>query len=251
MSEQNKSNVQALGAGFLGFAAVMAIGGGALTVHSWMQSRGASKPVAAAAPIDLGSTSNPAMAAAPIQRARPVQSPPPLTGEPEENEGTPAAAPEAAPAPADTSAPHAAPPSDEKQAAPRLEPTQRSDMPGGGSSAPTAVVKKTAPEPRTKAASKKAVPKLAPAGSNAIASIHYGVTDRSELMGRAAGPVYNMKGASKSNSKAASKAASDVNAQMSDLKRKLEDLSLPPEQRAELRKQLDAAAKAAGVAAPQ
>ena len=255
MSEQNKSNVQALGAGLLGFVAVMAVGGGALLVHSWIQSRGASKPIAAAAPIDLGSTLNPPVPSAPLQHERRTESPAPLTGEVDENEAAPSVAPGAPGAPGAPAAPAATPAATPahggKTSAPVLDPMQRSDSSGGGSSAPTAVVKKTGLEPRSsKIGAKRAVPKLVPSGSNALASIHYGVTDRSELMGKAAGPVYNMKGSAQANSNAASSAAAsaaDMDGQMAEVERKLTDANLPPDQRAELLKQLAAVKKAAGV----
>ncbi|UPT73518.1 MAG: hypothetical protein M0D55_16865 [Elusimicrobiota bacterium] len=78
MSEQNKSNLQALGAGLVGFAAVVAIGGGALFVHSkLLGGASASRPAPAAAPIDLGSSMP--RPSAPLSERR-EQSPAPLVG---------------------------------------------------------------------------------------------------------------------------------------------------------------------------
>src|SRR4051794_37845506 len=80
MSEQSKSNVQALGAGLVGFIAVMAVGGGAMMVHRSLQAKAALRPAAAGAPIDLaapGSLERPS--GRPAREAR-LESPAPLVG---------------------------------------------------------------------------------------------------------------------------------------------------------------------------
>jgi hypothetical protein len=101
----------------------------------------------------------------------------------------------------------------------------------------------------------KAVPnkkvKLEPSGAGAtsVASVHYGVTDRSQLMGRAAGPVYNFKGGAKvAGSGQKGQMADEVNARILDLQRQLEASGLPADQRAKLQKELEDATKGAGKA---
>jgi hypothetical protein len=77
--------------------------------------------------------------------------------------------------------------------------------------------------------------------------VHYGVTNRNELMGRAAGPVYNFSGGGKGGDTAGKGqvAGGDPKAQIADIKKQLDSANLPPEQRASLLKQLDAAGEAA------
>ena len=244
MSEQNKSNLQAFGAGLLGFVAVMAIGGGALMVRSSQQAKSAARPDAAAAPIDLGaSMPRSAPSSATASKERRAESPAPLMGE-DESQGS------EAPVAASAASVSEAAASDSAQSvnseAARLKVTQHLDMPGNGSSA-TAVVKNTLePEKAAKAGSKKAAAKLDPTGggSNAIAAVHYGVTSRSELMGRAAGPVYNFKGKGKTGGSAPTgKLADDANAKINDLNAQLKDVGLPPELREKLKKDLEDVAK--------
>ena len=239
MSEQNKSNLQAFGAGLLGFVAVIAIGGGALMVRSSQQAKSAARPEAAAAPIDLGaSMPRPSMSSNPAAKERRAESPAPLMGVDESQDPVAAAAASAASAAGESSSESGQSVNSE---ASRLKVTQHLDKPGNGSSA-TAVVKNTlAPEKTAKAESKKAAAKLdaTGGGSNAIAAVHYGVTSRSELMGRAAGPVYNFKGKGKTGSAPTGKLADDSNAKIADLNTQLKDVGLPAEMRAKLMKDLE------------
>jgi len=246
MSEQNQSNFQALGAGLLGFVAVMAVGGGALMVHSSQQSKAAAKPVAAAAPIDIGAASPASLPEMSASRARQeerrMESPAPLIGE-NKTESIPSSAPLAARA-------RAAGASSEASAAPALEVTGHLDAAPGDSSAQAVVKNTIEPEkPAVKAAEKKkSLPKAdtsgTGAGSEAVASVHYGVTSRSELMGRAAGPVYNIAGAGKKGGTAATgKLAGETKATLTDLQRQLEASGLPEDQRAKLKKELEDATK--------
>ena len=251
MSDQSKSNFQAFGAGLLGFVAVMAIGGGALMVRSSQQSKAAARPEAAAPPIDLGAPMpRPSMSPSAAAKERRAESPAPLMGA-EESQGSEAAAAQAA---AGGSAPQSA--SNASSPAPRLEPTAHLDKPGNGSSAATAVVKNTVDAEKEKAVkplSKKALPKLVttPGGANAIASVHYGVTSRNELMGRAAGPVYNFKGKGQgAGSAPTGKMADDLNGKMADLQGQLEKAGLSAEDRAKLTKDLEAATKGSAAAKP-
>lgn len=238
MSEQNQSNFQALGAGLLGFAVVMAVGGGALMVHSSRQSKVSAKPVAAAEPIDLGAPVPRFESTRPLSERR-AQSPAPLLGGEEEAEsvgGAPAqsaaaASPEAAPA--------------ERT---RLQVSAHAETARGGSTA-QAVVKNTIVEEEAVAKAKPAVKKRpvkldAAGGAEAVASVHYGVTNRRELMGRAAGPVYNIKGGGTAGGSAPKgKLAEDLNAKVADLKRQLDATSLPAETRDQLLKDLVSAQK--------
>lgn len=246
MSDQGKSNFQAFGAGLLGFVAVMAIGGGALMVHNSQQAKSAAKPVAAAAPIDIGSSApRPMMTSPTAQKEGRAESPAPLMGAEEESETT-AAAPAGAPAAA---APSAAPATQAaaktKSAAPSLEPTQHQDMSGHGSTAEAIVKNTLAPKKEHKALSKKSSNVEATAvAPTSLASVHYGVTSRNELMGRAAGPVYNVKGGAKGASVAGQgKIAGDAGASIAELQAQLEKAGLPQEQRALILQQLEAAKK--------
>lgn len=255
MSEQSKSNYQALGAGLFGFVAVMAVGGGALMVHRSQQASASAAPAAAGAPIDLGASMpapRHAMTPAALKERR-AESPAPLIGEVEESE--PAEAPavpaeassrrSSAPAPTPESAPEARPSSS------RLAVTQHVDAGAGDATAAAAAVASAPPpEKALKVPAKKPAVKKAPlaveAGSGAIASVHYGATNRSELMGRAAGPVYNMKGAGpRPGSGAVGKMADDVNAKIADLQKQLESVGMPADQRAKLQKDLEDVTKGA------
>jgi len=247
MSEQNQSNFQAFGAGLLGFAVVMAVGGGALMVHSSQQSK-AAKPAAAAAPIDIGAPV-PRFESVPArpQTERRAESPAPLIGGEDESENVEAAAPARSGAAAASSSPEAAP---SERA--RLKTVAHVETGGSRAAAEAAVINTIAEEKeKEKAAAKPKAPvkKLAvklpqAAGAEAVASVHYGVTNRSELMGRAAGPVYNIKGGGAVGSAPQGKMAEDLNSKVSELKKQLDGSGLPPEARDKLLKDLAEAQKA-------
>lgn len=245
MSEQNQSNFQAFGAGLLGFAVVMAVGGGALMVHNSHQSK-AAKPAAAAAPIDIGAPV-PRFESAPARphMERRAESPAPLIGddEPESAESAPA---QSAATPA-ASSPEAAP---AERA--RLRTVAHAET-GGSRTTAVAVVQNTIDEEKekektsakAKAPDKKLPAKLPQAAGAEVASVHYGVTNRSELMGRAAGPVYNIKGGGAVGGSAPQgKMAEDLNSKVADLKKQLDGSGLPPEARERLLKDLAEAQKA-------
>lgn len=244
MSEQNKSNYQALGAGLFGFVAVMAVGGGGLMLHSSHRAKSAATPAPAAAPIDLGaSMPAPSLQRPAVQSERRTQSPAPLIGEiGEEASADDAVAAESAEA-ASALSPESAP----RAKAPALQVARHLDLEAGSSSA-KAVVKNTVEAKKAPAApaARAPAPKLeVAAGDGAVASsVHYGVTSRSELMGRAAGPVYNIKGAKGGGSTGATgKLAEDAEGKIADLRRQLEASGLPEDQRAKLLLELDAARK--------
>lgn len=251
MSEQNKSNFQALGAGLLGFLAVMAVGGGALMLHSSHRAKSAAAPAPAAAPIDLGSSMPaPSLQRPSVQKERRAESPAPLIGEIPEDGSVEASEGSAAAAAAESAAAAAAlsPESAPSAKAPALQASRHLEVEPGSSSA-KAVVKNTVEAKKAAAAlpaRKAPAPKIeAAAGEGAVASsVHYGVTSRSELMGRAAGPVYNIKGAKGGGSTGATgKLADDAEGRIADLRRQLEASALPEDQRAKLLAELEAARK--------
>lgn len=247
MSEQSKSNYQALGAGLLGFVAVMAVGGGGLMLHSSHRAKSAAPPAPAAAPIDLGAAMPAPSMGRSMQKERRAESPAPLIGEIDEGSDADVAASAAAPASSSAEAAAPSPESAPAARAPALEVTRHLDLEKGSSSA-EAVVKNTVAAKKAAAlpVRKAPEPKLeVPAGDGAVASsVHYGVTSRSELMGRAAGPVYNFKGAKGGAAvQAAGKMADDADGKMADLRRQLEASGLPEDQRAKLLKELDEAMK--------
>lgn len=258
MSEQNKSNFQALGAGFLGFAVVMAVGGAALMLHNSHQAKLAAHPAAAAAPIDIGSASPRPMQGLGAPKEQREGSPAPLMGDQSSAESSPAPVAGAAAAgrssqPAGfggrTAATPAAQTAQAEAAGSALGVDEHLSASGNGSTA-EASVKNTLHAKQAHKTKKGATTATAgaakdAAGSDAIASVHYGVTNRNELMGRAAGPVYNFQGAGKGGDTAGKGAMADPKAQIADIKKQLEGANLPPEQRAALIRQLDAAGEAA------
>lgn len=239
MSEQNQSNFQALGAGLLGFVAVMAIGGGAMMLSSSHRSKSMEKPAAAAAPIDIGTAlPRPAPSTPGFQREeRRAQSPAPLIGAESEPEAMEKALAGSAAASAQSAT------ALEAKSRARLEVTQHLEAAGDGSTAKAVVENSIAPEKAVARAAdkKKAAPRpvTATAGSDAVASVHYGVTSRSELMGRAAGPVYNVAGGGKGGTIATGKMAGDAKAKLTDLQRQMEASGMPEDQRAKMKKDLD------------
>lgn len=257
MSENNQSNLQAFGAGVAGFFVVVAVGGGALALHSRSQQhRG---PVAAAAPVDIGapSLSRPAPRGLPAREAR-SESPAPLIGDvggDEEQTQAPAqqaaAAPNAPAAGAALAATAAAPARPLTAAAAGkagsdLKVSQHLTAEGGSTSAEIAAKDSSEPKkdetPAKKAA--KAAPRKAlepAAGAPEIASVHYGVTNRSELMGRAAGPVYNFSGAASKNAQVGKLSGTPS---MADLKAQLAKQDLPDGERAKIQAQIDLIEKA-------
>jgi hypothetical protein len=181
----------------------------------------------------------PPLSPSPVQNERRAESPAPLIGNDETSESYSRLAPgESAAAASDQAAAV-------KAAAPKLEATASLDASGAGSSAVAAVAKPEEGKPVVKGSAEKvlAVKRAAPAGSGAIASVHYGATSRSELMSRAAGPVYNVMGASKSGRAVEQSVSVNMNAQIVELKKQLESIKLTPEQRESILKQLEAAGK--------
>lgn len=241
MSEQTKGNLQVLGAGLFGFVAVVGVAALLLTKFGGAAHAPAA---AAAAPIEAGILSLPAPAAsAPASLARPA-SPQPLLGAQdeefvEESAAAPAQARHAAGASAGAGAAGSAPSSLRALGAPKHHGEGESV-----SSAKAEVKKFSAPEPRAPEASAPAAKpmprlKLDTTRGAVASSVHYGVRSRSELMGNAAGPVYNFKGAKPAASGRSAELAAEASAKLDDVEKQLEgNTALTAEQKAVIRKQI-------------
>jgi hypothetical protein len=196
MTEYGKAQIQALGAGLIGFVVVVGVGALLIFPHG---NASVKAPVSSYAPVDV--TSN---LTAPVPVAKSINGGAPQ-GESAPAQSSPAPilpsddsddAPKPAPSAVAPAAPAPAPqPSAKNAPAPSLSVTQHLD----GASSANSSAKATVAAAPAKAPAKKPMiaPKLdlskAPQGSLA-SSVHYGVNDRAELMGRAAGPVYNFAG---------------------------------------------------------
>lgn len=201
MTENGKAQIEAVGAGLIGF--VVVVGAGAL----FMFSRGGSAvkaPPSSYAPVNsISGLSAPEHSALPARSGAPMgeagavaSSPAPLLPAPL----LPAGARDAA-APAAAPAPSAAAPADAGRSAfaRKLVVTTHLD---GSSSAHSSAKATVASAPAASAKPKPIVPKKAFVTPkldltnvpSLAATVHYGVSGRSELMGRAAGPVYNFSG---------------------------------------------------------
>lgn len=190
MTENGKAQIQTLGAGLLAFVGV--VGAGALLI---LPHGGAAvkAPNTVYAPVDaasaLAAPASPVKidrAAAPAPAGSMTSSPLPLLPA-SEREDAPGAAAEAA-------AGSSTPSSNVR----RLVASQGLDGSSSASStAQASVASASAAKIAAKSVKKTFVaPKLDLSKTSAIAStVHYGVSSRSELMGRAAGPVYNFAGA--------------------------------------------------------
>lgn len=212
MSEQSKSNLQVFGAGAAAFGAVVILGGAALMAYSsW---RASAEPAPAAPPIDLSRSSEaPVPDRERVARESRAPSPAPLIGD-EESADEPAAAAADDPVPAMSAAPAASAPQAAETAAAVKAALKQVQAIGASGAATSAEAKIASVEPQKKdesaavpavvpARSKLKAPRLELKGDAVAATVQYGVTDRSRLMGRAAGPVYNFKGAGGGASQAA------------------------------------------------
>lgn len=211
MTEYGKAQIQALGAGFVGF--VVVVGAGALLMFP----HGAASvkaPVSAYAPVDVtNSLSAPAPVARPVHAveaaAAVASSPAPILADderetPEAAEPAPAPAPAPAAVPSQAAAPAAhapapiqtaaAAPAPAPVAAPKLAPVRHLDVRGGSSARASAASSAQASALPAKKRGLDAKIDLSKTPDAVASSIHYGVNNRAELMGRAAGPVYNFAG---------------------------------------------------------
>ncbi len=193
MSKRDKAQFQSFGAAAVGFLAVVAVGALLLLLP---RGAGMKAPETAYAPVDASSR-----AFARPRTVRPVppearaSSPAPLLPESDgADEAAAAPAPSPAPAAQASAAPAAATP-------PALAADAPVDMTGSARSSARLDAKAVAAVP---AAAKAKIPALKPfaqpkldlsRSSAFAATVHYSVASRAELMGRAAGPVYNFGGA--------------------------------------------------------
>jgi hypothetical protein len=195
MSEQGKTQIQTLGAGFIGFVGVVGLGSLVIMHHGTAPAASA----VAYAPVDAASAlavpaatirANPALSGAPTGQSGAVPSSPAPLLSADDRAAVPDAPPSAAPAATATAGVPAA--------APKLVVGQHLDAASSASSSAQASASTAAPAPKKLVPAKKPffAPKLdLTKNQGTIAStVHYGVSDRSELMGRAAGPVYNFSG---------------------------------------------------------
>lgn len=241
MSEQTKGNLQVFGAGILGFVAVVAVAGLLLT-----RFEGASHAPAAAAapPIEAGILSLPAPAAsAPAPLARPA-SPQPLLGAHDEGfveeiAAAPAHVRLAAGASAGADAAGSAPSSLGALGAPRHHGQGESVSSAKAEVKEFSTLEARAPEASAPAAKPMPRLKLDTTRGAVASSVHYGVRSRSELMGNAAGPVYNFKGSKPAASGRSAELAAEASAKLDDIEKQLEgNTALTAEQKAEIRKKI-------------
>lgn len=240
MSEQAKGNAQVIGAGILGFVAVV---GGSFAVMSLLAPRRPAAPPSVEASAPVPSLEPPAAPrVAPSSHESRQSSPAPLSGASAEqlSEGT-AVSPSLAGA-------------DPEQAAPAaLGALGAPKFAGKGEATSSAraetkkIEVKAAEKPVARGSKPSPRPKLEPSGDAVASAVHYGVTSRSELMGNAAGPVYNFKGGKKAPSGQVAALAGQADAQMADVQKALEQSNLTSEQKAELMRKF---AEARGQAAP-
>jgi len=155
-------------------------------------------------------------------------------------------APDAAPAPA--AAPGAAP------SAAGLVVTQHLDGSSSARSSARASVASAAPAEKGGVAAKKpfVAPKLDLSRSqNAlVSSVHYGVSSRAELMGRAAGPVYNFSGKNPGSDQSGKLAAGAMK-QVDAVQAKIDSSSLSDSDKAAFDERLGQAKQAAAATPAQ
>lgn len=266
MSEQGKSNLQVFGAGAGAFALVVAIGGAALAAYSKLMAAAPAAP--AAAPIDITAHAVPgAVASSRGSSERRAESPAPLIGDmAEPGEGSelddalsasPSKAAAVQRAEGGPVAASAAP------AAPKLQRVESLKAEGASTTAAVEVKTVAAEKKDEKKDGKKAkndgVAQItasesaaAPRGEALASTVQYGVTDRSALMGRAAGPVYNLKGGAPKQSQAARmKGADSAAAKLEEARQSASKAPLTSEEKALLDEQLKKAGETLAPAGAQ
>ncbi len=129
--------------------------------------------------------------------------------------------------------------------APKLEVSEHLDATSGGSSAELRFKDKVIEEKTAAAGVKKARGAArAEVRDGALAStVHYGVTNRSELMSRANGSVSNFKARGAKANAPVGKLAGDAGAKLADIQKQLDASPLPAEDRAKLKNELDPLSK--------
>lgn len=193
MNDQGKSQIQTLAAGLLGFVGIVGLGSLLILHHGGAAVKA---PASAYAPVDADpGMPSPSRAARPVLAGVPlgasgsaVSSPAPLPMDDDRGGGAAAA----------SAAKPAAPNTPAAAAAAKLVVSRHLDASASATSSASSAVS-FAPKPSASPALAKK-PFLSPKldlskNQGTVAStVHYGVSSRSELMGRAAGPVYNFSG---------------------------------------------------------
>jgi hypothetical protein len=199
--QEKKSSIQSLAAALFGFVVVVGLGGFLILRHG-----GASEESSGVsyAPVDADSGLRaPTRSAVPAATGAAASSPAPLLSE-EAREESPAAAGVTAANRASAASGGSAAKADDpaaagaNSAAAGLAVGSNLDAGSSASSSASVAASSTSVAASPKSAAKKpfAAPKLdLSKNQGSVAStVHYGVSDRHELMGRAAGPVYNFAG---------------------------------------------------------
>lgn len=229
MSEQTKGDVQMIGAGLVGFIAVVGVAG---VLFFARDSGGGAKPSRAFGGASQSSATELRVPPAAPLREAPQSSPAPFAGalpvEAAEN-AAPSAGPAAAPA--------------ASAFGERVEP--RISGQGDSASSARAEVQTPVAAPALPAAAAP-VPAAKPvarlkldSSRGTIASaVHYGVTSRSEVMGKAAGPVYNFSGRAVAGKPQLAGLADQSGAKLTEAELKIEQSDLPPEKKREMLERL-------------
>jgi hypothetical protein len=259
MSEQEKkSQFQSLAAGFLGFVGVVGLGSLVILHHGG----GSAKPRIAYAPARaevVSALTAPAQAAkvnlsgAPLgASANSLSSPAPTVPDEVREQASAAPAPAASGDVKISVASPVAKPDAKLVASGHLDGTASASSSAAASAAPSA-------KPKAKATALAKKPFLDPKldlskNQGAVAStVHSGVSNRAELMGRAAGPVYNFSGKSaggQSGQLAADNAGPTGALQQVDVVQKQIDASdaIPADQKAKIHENLNQVRQTAGSA---
>lgn len=233
MSEQGKSNFQAFGAGIAAFIVVVAVGWKALNWHGNRSAPVGAVP--AAAPVDL-TTRDLVPAPTPVPVAAPED----------------ASAAEAPVAPGPVLAP-------EKTSSSAVRPALResaeakltaklSEEKTAAFTTARAEVKPASPAPVAVAAPAAAPkPKLdeTKAAQSVASAVQYSATSRAEVMGRAAGPVYNLQagGVQAQNQLGKMDAAQTADQSVAAARQVIEQSNMTVEEKTKALAQIDAAVK--------
>ena len=243
MSEQTKSNFQMIGAGFMGFVAVV---GAAGLLLSQFSGRSAAPQAALSAPESHRASNALSMTASRVTADKPASSPAPMTGYAADDAADQTAVADAAAAAAGVNAADAAV---AQQTSLGALGDPRYAGKGETTSNARAEAKNIAAAPKTEPDAKP-VPRIKldknQARGSIASSVHYGVTSRSELMGRAAGPVYNFTGRSVAGNPRIAELAGSAQGKIADAEKKIDASDLTPEQKREMKQRLQNARESVG-----
>jgi hypothetical protein len=240
--EEQKAQFQLIAAGIVGFVGVVAAGA-FLLLSGGAKAPSSSDTAAIPRGLSTPPPSRSLRVGAPAGRATPAVASSTARLLPDESRSAAGAA--GLPSRVAASAGSSAPAAPDAAAEPHLVATPHLDVSSSAHSSARVSVASArkargapaAPQAQTEvdAAPKAAAVKF---NSRAVASIHYGVSDRSQLMGNAAGPVYNFAGVTTAKNAAALGriAGQDVAQELRD---QLGGANLSPEDRARLQKALE------------